>query len=59
MEGSLKELAGYRLERARDMLSASDNNLKIGEYRRIQDFIEQIILCSFPYNAFSKSIKRV
>ena len=33
MEGSLKELAGYRLERARDMLSASDNNLKIGEYR--------------------------
>ena len=33
MEGSLKELAGYRLERARDMLPASDNNLKIGEYR--------------------------
>lgn len=28
MEGSLKELAGYRLERAGDMLSASDNNLK-------------------------------
>lgn len=33
MEGSLKELAGYRLERAREMLLASENNLKIGEYR--------------------------
>lgn len=33
MEGSLKELAEYRLERAKEMLSASDNNLKIGEYR--------------------------
>lgn len=33
MEGSLKELAGYRLERAKEMLSASDNNLKIGEYK--------------------------
>lgn len=33
MEGSLKELAGYRLERAKEMLSASENNLKIGEYR--------------------------
>lgn len=33
MEGSVKELAGYRLEKAREMLSASDNNLKIGEYR--------------------------
>lgn len=33
MEGSLKEMAGYRLERAREMLLASENNLKIGEYR--------------------------
>ena len=33
MEGSLNELAGYRLERAREMLLASENNLKIGEYR--------------------------
>lgn len=33
MEGSLKELAGYRLERAREMLSASENNLRIGEYK--------------------------
>ena len=33
MEGSLKELAGYRLERAKEMLSASENNLKIGEYK--------------------------
>ena len=30
MEGSLKELAGYRLERAKEMLLASENNLKIG-----------------------------
>lgn len=33
MEGSLKELAGYRLERAKEMLLASENNLKIGEYK--------------------------
>ena len=33
MESSLKELAGYRLKRAKEMLSASENNLKIGEYR--------------------------
>ncbi len=33
MEGSLKELAGYRLERAKEMLSASENNLGIGEYK--------------------------
>ncbi len=33
MEGSLKELAGYRLKRAIEMLLASENNLKIGEYR--------------------------
>ena len=33
MESSLKELAGYRLRRAKEMLSASENNLKIGEYR--------------------------
>lgn len=33
MEGSVKELAGYRLERAKEMLLASENNLKIGEYK--------------------------
>lgn len=33
MEGSLKELAGYRLESAKEMLLASENNLKIGEYK--------------------------
>lgn len=33
MEGSLKELAGHRLERAKEMLSASENNLKMGEYK--------------------------
>ncbi len=33
MEGSLKELAGYRLERAREMLSASKGNLEIGEFK--------------------------
>ena len=33
MESSLKELAGYRLKRAKEMLSASENNLKIGEHR--------------------------
>ncbi len=33
MEGSLKELAGYRLEKAKEMLSASENNLGIGEYK--------------------------
>lgn len=33
MEGSLKELAVYRLERAKEMLSASENNLRIGEYK--------------------------
>jgi len=33
MEGSLKELAGYRLARAREMLLASEGNLKIGQYK--------------------------
>ncbi len=33
MEGSLKELAGYRLERAKEMLSASESNLEIGQYK--------------------------
>ncbi len=28
MEGSLKELAEYRLERANEMLSASESNLE-------------------------------
>ena len=30
MEGSLIELAGYRLERAKEMLTASEGNLEIG-----------------------------
>lgn len=30
MEGSLKELAGYRLERAKEMMAASESNLEIG-----------------------------
>ncbi len=33
MEGSLKELAEYRLARAKEMLSAAENNLGIGEYK--------------------------
>ncbi len=33
MEGSIKELAKYRLERAREMLSASEGNLEIGQYK--------------------------
>ena len=33
MESSLKELAGYRLARAREMLSASEGSLKIGQYK--------------------------
>lgn len=33
MESSLKELAGYRLARAWEMLSASEGNLKIGQYK--------------------------
>lgn len=33
MEGSLMELAGYRLTRAREMLSASKDNLEIGQYK--------------------------
>ena len=33
MESRLKELAGYRLARAREMLSASEDNLKIGQYK--------------------------
>lgn len=33
MEVSLKELAGYRLERAKEMLSASESNLEIGQYK--------------------------
>ena len=33
MESSLKELAGYRLARAKEMLSASESNLKTGQYK--------------------------
>ena len=33
MESSLKELAGYRMERAKEMLSAAEDNLKIGQYK--------------------------
>ncbi len=33
MEGSLKELAEYRLMRAKEMLSASEGNLEIGQYK--------------------------
>ena len=33
MESSLKELAGYRLARAKEMLSASESNIKIGQYK--------------------------
>lgn len=33
MEGSLKELAGYRLARAQEMLSAAEENLNIKQYK--------------------------
>lgn len=33
MEGSLKELAGYRIKRAEEMLEASKENLKIGQFK--------------------------
>lgn len=33
MEGSLKELAEYRMIRAKEMLSASESNLEIGQYK--------------------------
>lgn len=33
MEGSLKELVGYRMERAREMLDAAEGNLKIGQFK--------------------------
>ena len=33
MEGSLKELAKYRMERAKEMLVASEENLNIEQYR--------------------------
>lgn len=35
MEASLGELAGYRLEKAKEMLLASESNLKIGQYKII------------------------
>lgn len=33
MEGSLNELARYRMEKAKEMLSAADGNLNIGQYK--------------------------
>ena len=33
MEGSLNELANYRLERAKEMLLAAEENLRIGQYK--------------------------
>lgn len=34
MEGSLKELAGYRMDRAKEMLVAARENLEIGQYKK-------------------------
>ena len=46
MEGSLKELAGYRLERAKEMLSASENNLKTEILdRKLATVIKESSLC--------------
>lgn len=33
MEGSIKELASYRLQRAKEMLTASEDNLNVKQYR--------------------------
>lgn len=33
MESSLKELAGYRMDRAKEMLVAARENLEIGQYK--------------------------
>ena len=33
MEGSLKELAEYRMERAKEMLDAAKGNLEIGQFK--------------------------
>lgn len=33
MEGSLKELAEYRMKRAEEMLLAAEGNLEIGQYK--------------------------
>lgn len=33
MEGSLKELSEYRLERAKEMVQASEDNLKMKQYK--------------------------
>lgn len=33
MEGSLRELAGYRMERAKEMLDAARGNLEIGQFK--------------------------
>ena len=33
MEGSLEELAGYRMDRAKEMLVAARENLEIGQYK--------------------------
>lgn len=33
MEGSLNELAKYRMERAKEMLFAAEENLEIGQYK--------------------------
>ena len=33
MEGSIKELAVYRMERAEEMIKAAEDNLKMEQYR--------------------------
>ena len=33
LEGRLRELAGYRMEKAKEMLSAAEGNLEIGQYK--------------------------
>lgn len=53
MEGSLNELARYRMERAREMLVAAEGNLGIGQCPGVLKYgrdIFEFIVMSISYN---------
>lgn len=56
MEGSLRELAGYRMEKAKEMLSAAEGNLEIGQYKTS---LNRSYLCYFSCNASGKHCKGI
>ena len=56
MEGSLEDLAQYRIKRAWEMLEAAKENLKIGQYKTA---LNRFLLRGFSCYACSKYFKGI